>query len=417
MTDNIAIRVENLSKAYGLPFEFSWRGLTSNRDELLSRRHLALKDISFNVRQGELLGIIGRNGAGKSTLLRVLAGVTPPTRGSVNIKGSVFPMIELNAGMSPRLTGRQNVMLLGTIMGLPERHMKQRMGEIEEFCDLGEWFDKPVWQYSSGMPGRLGFAVAVYSDADVLLIDEVLAVGDLAFRNRCTEKMSELRDSGRTIVLVSHNMGAIAGMCTRTIMLDLGDVKFDSLPDLAVHHYKTFVDSLASKKIKKRRVESLEVVAAPGFTLHGLAVLDHRGFPVEEVRGDQKFSLVMDCQIPIEFAEGMLEVMIATEDGQVVLEARRLVMIEGPPAYRRIEASFPNGAPLREARYVLSVSLKNDITGEACITAHTPIAMANRRVASAVIVPPMDAIVSSPSLAPAGLPALKRALPHGAGEH
>lgn len=399
MTNNIAIRVEHLTKAYGLPFEFSWKGLMArNRSEFLSRRHLALKDVTFNVREGELLGVIGRNGAGKSTLLRVLAGVTPPTRGSVKIKGSVFPMIELNAGMSPRLTGRQNVMLLGTIMGLSERYMKSRMADIEEFCDLGEWFDKPVWQYSSGMPGRLGFAVAVYSDADVLLIDEVLAVGDLAFRNRCTEKMTELRDSGRTIVLVSHNLGAIAGMCTRTIMLDLGEVKFDSLPDLAVQHYKTFVDALGAKKIKKRRIERLEVATAPSFGLYGVTALNQRGAPVEEVRGDQRFSLLIDVEKPLEFSEGMLEVMLTGEDGLVVMEARRPVMIEGAPTYRRIEAAFPNGAPLREAGYTLSIRLKNDLTGEDCITAHMPMALANRRVGAGVIVPPMDVIVSAPHL-------------------
>jgi ABC-type polysaccharide/polyol phosphate transport system ATPase subunit len=411
MTDNIAIRVENLTKAYGLPFEFSWKALGSgfqrHRDEFLSRRHLALKDVSFNVRQGELLGVIGRNGAGKSTLLRVLAGVTPPTRGSVKIKGSVFPMIELNAGMSERLTGRQNVSLLGAIMGLSDRYMKQRMDDIEAFCDLGEWFDKPVWQYSSGMPGRLGFAVAVYSDAEVLLIDEVLAVGDLAFRNRCTEKMTELRDSGRTIVLVSHNMGAIAGMCTRTLMLDLGELKFDSLPDVAVQHYKTFVESMAAKKLKRRKVEKLEVTAAPGFALSGIAMLNSRGFPSEEVRGDYKFSIVMDCDIPLDFSEGMLEVVMATEEGDVVVETRRRVLIEGPPVYRRIEAVFPNGAPLREARYILSVRLKNDLSGEDCITAHMPIAMANKRATSGVLAPPMDTVVSSPEVSSNGLPPLR----------
>jgi lipopolysaccharide transport system ATP-binding protein len=411
MTDNIAIRVENLTKAYGLPFEFSWKALSSgfarHTEEFLSRRHLALKDVSFNVREGELLGVIGRNGAGKSTLLRVLAGVTPPTRGKVSIKGSVFPMIELNAGMSERLTGRQNVMLLGTIMGLSNGYMKSRVDDIEEFCDLGQWFDKPVWQYSSGMPGRLGFAVAAYSDADVLLIDEVLAVGDLAFRNRCTEKMTELRDSGRTIVLVSHNMGAIAGMCTRTIMLDLGELKFDSLPDVAVQHYRTFVDSLAARKLKRRKVERLEATAAPGFALHGVAMLNARGLPTEEVRGDHKFSILIDCDVPLEFSEGMLEVVLAGEDGQVVLETRRPVMIEGPPTYRRIEAIFPNGAPLREASYVLSVRLKNDLTGDDCITAHMPIAMANRRATTGVIAPPMQAIVSSPETAASGLPPLK----------
>jgi ABC-type polysaccharide/polyol phosphate transport system ATPase subunit len=410
MTDDIAIHVEHLHKAYGLPFELSWKSLANafgrDKDAWISRRHLALKDVSFDVRRGELLGVIGRNGAGKSTLLRVLAGVTPPTRGALHLNGSVFPMIELNAGMSERLTGRENVMLLGTIMGLSKRYMQSRMNDIEEFCDLGGWFDKPVWQYSSGMPGRLGFAVAVYSDAEILLIDEVLAVGDLAFRNRCTEKMIELRDSGRTIVLVSHNLGAIAGMCTRTIMLDQGEVKFDSLPDIAVQHYKTFVDSLAAKKLKKRKIETLEVSVAPSFGLHGVAALNAHGAPCDEIRGDQKFSLVMDCEIPLEFSEGMLEVAIATEDAAVLVETRQLVYIEGPPTYRRIRATFPAGVPLREGRYILSMRLKNDFTGVDCITAHMPVSFGNRRVSSGIIVPPMETTVSTPQPESDSLPPL-----------
>lgn len=409
MSDEYAICVEHLSKAYGLPFDLSPAGLVraiSSKDTALSRRELALKDVSFNVRRGELLGVIGRNGAGKSTLLRVLAGVSPATRGRVELNGSIFPMIELNAGMSDVLTGRENVILLATIMGLTKKHIMQRMDGIEEFCDLGEWFDRPVWQYSSGMPGRLGFAVAVFSEADILLIDEVLAVGDLVFRNRCTEKMLELRESGRTIVLVSHNMSAIAGMCTRTIMLEAGELKFDSLPDVTVQHYKDFVSALTARKLKKRKLEQLEATTTDGFDVHGVIALDERDVPTEVVRGDKPFSLVMDCEVPIEFSDGLLEIVIATEDGQVCVEDRYPVMIEGPPLYRRLTVKFTQGLALREGRYELSMRLNNDVTGDNCITARTPLSMSNKRITAGIVAPRTETAVSSPTIVRSHLPPL-----------
>ncbi|MBZ0306406.1 MAG: ATP-binding cassette domain-containing protein, partial [Anaerolineae bacterium] len=165
------IRVEGLYKQYGLPLPSPFsrlRGLTEPK--------WSLRDIQFEVRGGETLGIIGYNGAGKSTLLKVLAGVTPPTRGQVEVRGRVFPMIELNAGMNMELTGRENVLLLGILMGMSRAEIRAKLPEIEDFCELGKWFDEAVWKYSSGMLARLGFSVALNVDADILLVDEVLAV-------------------------------------------------------------------------------------------------------------------------------------------------------------------------------------------------------------------------------------------------
>jgi ABC-type polysaccharide/polyol phosphate transport system ATPase subunit len=184
--DDVVIKVDNLWKRYGLPLPGfvrkgqGWlkRNLSSHarrsasRPELEKESHFALKDFSLEVKRGQTLGIIGHNGAGKSTLLKILAGVTLPTSGRVEILGRVFPMIELNAGIHPEFTGRENVRILGAIMGLSQAEIEAKVSEIEEFCELQEWFDKPVRMYSSGMLARLGFGVAVEVESDILLVDE-----------------------------------------------------------------------------------------------------------------------------------------------------------------------------------------------------------------------------------------------------
>jgi len=168
MTDEVIIKVENLWKQYGLPLPMIFKNVGQNLrgKSLSSEDYWALKDVSFEVRKGETLGIIGTNGAGKSTLLKVLAGVTPATRGKVKFQGKIFPMIELNAGIHPELTGQENVRLLGAIMGLSRIEIEEKLPAIEEFTELGEWFNKPVRKYSSGMMARLGFGVAMNVDTD-----------------------------------------------------------------------------------------------------------------------------------------------------------------------------------------------------------------------------------------------------------
>jgi len=224
MTDEVIIKVENLSKQYGLslPKILKNVGQSLRGKSLSSEEYWALKDVSFEVKEGETLGIIGSNGAGKSTLLKVLAGVTPATRGKVKFKGKIFPMIELNAGIHPELTGQENVRLLGAIMGLSKLDIEEKLPAIEEFTELGEWFNKPVRKYSSGMMARLGFGVAMNVDADLLLVDEVLAVGDLRFQRKCYKRMQKLQDTGVTILFVSHNIRQIERLCETAIILDSG---------------------------------------------------------------------------------------------------------------------------------------------------------------------------------------------------
>ncbi|NQU75511.1 MAG: ABC transporter ATP-binding protein [Planctomycetes bacterium] len=297
------IVVDALWKRYGLPlpeFYYGWRErlLSKKRrrlsgadaqpeassPEAVNPSSWALRDLSFEVGRGETLGLIGRNGAGKSTLLKVLAGVTPATRGRVSVAGRIFSMIELNAGLHRELTGRENVRLLGAIMGLSREAIDRRMPGIEQYCELGDWFDRPVWKYSSGMLARVGFAVAVNVDADVLLVDEVLAVGDLAFQRRCYDRIAELKKNGVTIVFVSHSMRQVERLCDRTILLEQGRLSLADTTAKVVDRY--FADVMAGEYAlaqESKAMAGVRIQAVEGVALAGVEVLDMDGAPCSNV--------------------------------------------------------------------------------------------------------------------------------------
>lgn len=196
----------------------------------------ALKDVSFEIQQGEVVGIIGRNGAGKSTLLKILSRITEPTQGEVDIYGRVASLLEVGTGFHPELTGRENVYMNGTILGMKTREITTKFDEIVEFSGLAKFIDTPVKRYSSGMYVRLAFAVAAHLEPEILLVDEVLAVGDMEFQKKCLGKMQGISESGRTILFVSHNMSAVNRLCSRGILLDGGQVVKEGL----VHEVTTF---------------------------------------------------------------------------------------------------------------------------------------------------------------------------------
>ncbi len=248
MSGDWAIQTNEVWKRYGLPVR-PWlqRQLDRLRGEPCDDRAAygpwALRDVSFEVKQGESLGIVGKNGAGKSTLLKLIAGVSPATYGSVQVSGRLFPMIELAAGMHRDLTGRENIKLLGAIMGFTAAQMELKIPEIEDFAELGDWLEKPVWQYSSGMQARLGFSVAVNVDADILLIDEVLSVGDVNFQKKCLNRMDELSNSGVTLVFVTHNPYSIERICERAVYLEEGRINASGSPsDILTAYFKGVMD-------------------------------------------------------------------------------------------------------------------------------------------------------------------------------
>lgn len=205
----------------------------------------ALRDVSFSVAHGETFGIIGRNGSGKSTVLKLIAGVMAPTEGEVRVAGRICPLIELGAGFHPDLTGRENLHLNASILGMKSREIEERYDEIVEFAELAEFMEMPVKRYSSGMYIRLGFAIAVHSDPSVLLVDEVLSVGDGPFQEKCLRKMREIQARGVTILLVSHSMELVAQFCHGALLLHEGRVVAEGDTDGVIREYEAMVESVA----------------------------------------------------------------------------------------------------------------------------------------------------------------------------
>jgi len=212
-------------------------GRGARPDQLGEDQFWALRDVSFEVKPGEVLGIIGRNGAGKSTILKTLIKILPPTLGRVDVRGRVGALIEVAAGFHQDLTGRENVFLQGSIMGMPKALIRERFDDIVEFAGVGAFIDTQVKRYSSGMNARLGFAIAAHLSADVLIIDEVLAVGDFEFQQRAFGRMKDLAGSGIPVVVVSHQLDRIAELCTSTVLLERGHVKFHGPTPDAIRQY------------------------------------------------------------------------------------------------------------------------------------------------------------------------------------
>jgi lipopolysaccharide transport system ATP-binding protein len=197
----------------------------------------ALKDVSFEVKRGEVIGIIGRNGAGKSTLLKVISRITEPNEGRIELIGRVASMLEVGTGFHPELTGRENIYLNGAILGMRRAEIKRRFDEIVAFAEVENFLDTPVKRFSSGMYVRLAFAVAAHLETEILIVDEVLAVGDAEFQKRCLGKMSQVAQGGRTVLFVSHNMGSIRRLTRRCIVLDHGKVMVDAAVETAIDSY------------------------------------------------------------------------------------------------------------------------------------------------------------------------------------
>jgi len=248
----IAIRVEGLGKQYRIGSVERYRTLRDTLVQRLSKipfrggkkaaRHQeeslwAVKDVSFTIKQGEVFGIIGRNGAGKSTLLKTLARITDPSTGRAEVYGRVGALIEIGTGFHPELTGRENIFLNGTILGMRKAEIVSKFDEIVDFSELEKFLDTPVKHYSSGMRVRLAFAVAAHLQPEVLIVDEVLAVGDVAFQKKCLGKMSDVGREGRTVLLVSHNIVAIENLCSHGIVLDHGKLTFEGSAKDAVRNY------------------------------------------------------------------------------------------------------------------------------------------------------------------------------------
>jgi lipopolysaccharide transport system ATP-binding protein len=245
---DVAITVEGLGKQYRLGQREPYKTVRSSVTNLLKKnnssnaeeRHplfWALRDISFDVGQGEAIGIIGHNGAGKSTLLKLLARVTAPTEGRASLHGRVSALLEVGTGFHPELTGRENVHLNGSILGMRQTEIRKKFDQIVEFSETGKFIDTQIKRYSSGMQVRLAFSIAAFLEPEILIVDEVLAVGDVAFQRKCLGQLSETKMEGRTVVFVSHNLPAVRMLCQRSILLNHGSLVFDGPTGQAIDRY------------------------------------------------------------------------------------------------------------------------------------------------------------------------------------
>jgi ABC-type polysaccharide/polyol phosphate transport system ATPase subunit len=256
MSDDIAVSVQNVSKRYLLydrPQDRLKQSLFWRFGKHYAREFWALRDVSFDLRQGETLGIIGRNGAGKSTLLQIIAGTLAPTEGEVQINGRITALLELGSGFNPEYTGRENVFMNGAILGVPQVEMEQRFDEIVAFADIGEFIDQPVKVYSSGMFVRLAFAVQACVRPDILIVDEALAVGDIGFQRKCYRYTETLKkDFETSIILVTHDTNAVVNYCNRAILLNDGEAIHAGSPQLIteLYHKQMFGEDIEVKSLE-----------------------------------------------------------------------------------------------------------------------------------------------------------------------
>ncbi len=278
----------------------------------------ALRDVTFTIGKGESIAIIGPNGAGKSTILKLLAGVTKPNSGTIDIKGRVAAMIELGAGLHPELTGRENIYLYGAIMGMKRAQVEDDIDKIIEFSELRDFIDTPLKRYSSGMQARLGFSVTAHIDADILLVDEVLSVGDIGFQFKCADKLQEYRNKGVTIIFVSHNLEAVRKICQRTILLNKGSIEKDGLTDECIRDYYRLMAEDKADTYQKNINDGKESVG--GAKIKEIELFNENGKPMRSFKSGEKATLRVTIECFDDLKSPRVGFFIRTPDRNVIFD-------------------------------------------------------------------------------------------------
>lgn len=321
--NDIAISVKNLTKKYrifGHPGDRIKQALTFGRMRF-HREFTALQDVSFEIKKGETIGIIGRNGSGKSTLLQLICGILKPTSGTVQVNGRVSALLELGAGFNPEFTGRENVYFHGAMVGLTKSKMEARFDGIAAFADIGEFIDQPVRTYSSGMYVRLAFAVAISSDPEILVIDEALSVGDVVFQHKSKKRIQQLRDSGTSLLLVSHDRNVITAMCNRCILLDKGQLVMDAAPAEVMDYYYAIMAAKSGEAVQQTLSGSGQGQTVSGTgeaVVERITLLDAAGCEVEVVVPGQEVILEFQVRTHQEIPRLILGFTIRDQFGQPV---------------------------------------------------------------------------------------------------
>ncbi len=377
---DIAIRVEGLSKQYRIggkqeryrtlrdtltdavaaPFRRAGRLLRGEATGAagLDQTIWALKDVSFEVKRGEVVGIIGANGAGKSTLLKILSRITEPTEGYADVFGRVGALLEVGTGFHPELTGRENIYLNGAILGMTREEIDRKFDEIVDFAGVEKFIDTPVKHYSSGMGLRLGFAVAAHLDPEILVVDEVLAVGDAAFQKKCLGKMSSVADGGRTVLFVSHNMAAVQNLCGRAIYLREGSLVADDTPDVVIAEYLASRSKAAGRYIAPAQPPDRDAY----FTRAELITTNGEGSSAIPMGGN--FTLELEFKTRREISTPVFSVRLSTILGENVVAWRTQETYGEAPATLNggVVRLYVKSANLLPGHYTLSLGLTNGYT-------------------------------------------------------
>ncbi len=357
----ILIKVDNVSKKFCRRLKRSlWYAvkdiiaeifcITGGGNKLRKHEFRALDNISFELRRGECLGLIGHNGAGKSTLLKLLSGLFNPDSGRISMTGDVCGLIELGAGFNPILTGRENVYVNASVLGIPKREVDKVFDEIVEFAEVGDFIDTPVQNYSSGMKVRLGFAVAAQMKPDVLLIDEVLAVGDLAFRIKCFNKIEELMKSC-AVVIVSHNMAALARITSKCIVLNKGEISFQGNPEDAIQHYYSLVDT---EKLSAKHLSAVNEAEVKEVSL-----INSEGRDTDVVGYNVPVIFSFCAKIPREYKKFIVSVIFVSQGMELVAQCNSKfsdVLLENDGTPKQIKISIPK-LLLKPGKYSINLTI------------------------------------------------------------
>jgi lipopolysaccharide transport system ATP-binding protein len=371
--NDIAVRVQGIGKQYvlgGVPSGYQtlrdtladgasklWR-----REDRQPRRQTiwALRDINFDVREGQVLGIIGKNGAGKSTLLKILSRVTEPTEGEAEIHGRVGSLLEVGTGFHPELTGRENIYLNGAILGMKHSEIESKFDEIVAFSEVEEFIDTPIKYYSTGMGLRLAFSVAAHFEPEILVVDEVLAVGDAEFQRKCLGKMDDVSKEGRTILFVSHDMSAILRLTDEVLVLDQGRIVLRASPEEAVDTYMT--RGMAGSGERTWSLDNPAVAAAHPFRPIRLRLLDQARRPVDRVKAVEDFTFEFEYEL-VEGIQGLrIGYYLFTSRGESIFttfdtdNAQTYQKLGIRSAGRYISRCHIPGLYLNEGRFVIGVN-------------------------------------------------------------
>lgn len=355
-----AIHVENVSKMFRLPIErqTSLKGLLVNfarRKKGYEEQHV-LRDISFDIYKGEFFGIIGRNGSGKSTLLKLLAGIYSPDKGVIQINGRLTPFIELGVGFNPELTGRENVFLNGALLGFSRKEMRAMYGDIVEFAGIERFMDQKLKNYSSGMQVRLAFSIAIRADSDILLIDEVLAVGDLLFQQKCFETFKDIKKSGKTVVFVSHDLGAVEAFCDRALLINNGDMEQIGLTNKIIQRYSGLLadaeaieeeKKAAKQKDKKKKENVVHSGTSDVITIEDAEVVDADGKKLRHIEEGTPFTIRIHYEAKRDIFHPVVGIGLMDEDNASII---------GPNTQ---ESNFTTGT-LNGQGYI-AVTFKNNV--------------------------------------------------------